>query len=144
MTDHPLWDNHAKQGLTRGLLVPPISYPKHNCWMCLQPAKVELEVVRNGGLLCPPGFSGALPMYPSFGPVALLGGDPVCHTPGLYSSVKSHAAICKLGAHAPGSWLTGYVFSPQLSGTRTLKGGLGCVLEHYGGHHYGLLYQGHW
>lgn len=54
MTDHPLWDNHAKQGLTRGLLVPPISYPKHNCWMCLQPAKVELEVVRNGGLLCPP------------------------------------------------------------------------------------------
>lgn len=81
-------------------------------------------------------------MYPSFGPVVLLGGDTVCHTPGLYSSVKSHAAICKLGARAPGSWLTGYVFSPQLSGTRTLKGGVGCVLEHYGGHHYGLLVPG--
>lgn len=32
MTDHPLWDKHAKQGLTRGLLVPPISYPKLNHW----------------------------------------------------------------------------------------------------------------
>lgn len=42
-----------------------------------------------------PGFSGALPMYTSFGPVAPPGGDPVCHTLGFYSSVKIHAAICK-------------------------------------------------
>lgn len=42
-----------------------------------------------------PGISGALHVCPSFDPVAALRGDPVRHTPGLYSSLKIHAAICK-------------------------------------------------
>lgn len=122
--------------------VPPVSCPTHNHWARLQPAKVELEVGGNGG---GPSLSSQaslehLPMCPSFDPVAPLGGDPACHTPGLYSSVRTHVAIVKVRGpcHQRASEARLGLESPSLLGPRTPTGGLERALGHDGEHRRGL------